>query len=61
MTRVALILLGVLVAVAGVVFTLQGVGLLKGSSMTSTTEWTVLGPIIALIGAGVAAISVRRR
>jgi hypothetical protein len=39
---------------AGVVFTLQGVGVLKGSSMSNTTTWTILGPIIALIGAGIA-------
>jgi hypothetical protein len=39
---------------AGVVFTLQGVGVLKGSTMSNTTTWTILGPIIALIGAAIA-------
>lgn len=44
---------GVIVFVAGAVFTLQGVGVLKGSSMSNTTTWTVLGPIIAVVGAAV--------
>jgi hypothetical protein len=46
--------IGIIVFAAGTVFTLQGVGVLKGSSMSNTTTWTVLGPIIAVIGAGIA-------
>ncbi|HEX3898157.1 MAG TPA: hypothetical protein VHW74_03225 [Mycobacteriales bacterium] len=46
--------IGIIVFAAGAVFTLQGVGVLEGSSMSNTTTWTVLGPIIALVGAGIA-------
>ena len=46
--------IGILAAVAGVIFTLQGVGILKGSSMSNTTTWTVAGPIIAVVGAAIA-------
>lgn len=46
--------IGLVVFAAGVVFTLQGVGILKGSSMSNTTTWTVLGPIIAVVGAAIA-------
>jgi hypothetical protein len=46
--------IGIIVFAAGAVFTLQGVGVLKGSSMSNTTTWTILGPIIALVGAGIA-------
>jgi hypothetical protein len=46
--------IGIIVFAAGSVFTLQGVGVLKGSSMSNTTTWTILGPIIALVGAGIA-------
>ena len=53
--------LGVLLAVAGAVFTLQGLGLLKGSSMTGATLWAVLGPLIALVGVGLVVTAGRNR
>ena len=54
MNREVGLAVGVLVFIAGTVFTLQGVGVLKGSSMSNTTTWTVLGPIIAVVGAAIA-------
>lgn len=57
----ALRVLGVLFAAFGVLFTLQGVGKVQGSFMSNTTTWTVLGPIIALIGLGLAIAGGRRR
>ena len=59
MRRVLSIGLGALMTVAGVVFTLQGLGFLHGSSMTGVTAWAVLGPIIAI--AGLALVSYGRR
>jgi hypothetical protein len=41
---------GVLVALAGLLFTLQGLGFVHGSPMTNDHLWAVLGPIIALVG-----------
>jgi hypothetical protein len=61
MVRVLLVGVGLLVAVAGVVFTLQGVGDIGGSVMTGSTFWAVAGPIIALAGLAVAAAGLRRR
>jgi hypothetical protein len=52
---------GVLVALAGLLFTLQGVGAIKGSSMSDTTFWTVAGPVIIAIGLVVAGVGVRSR
>jgi hypothetical protein len=52
---------GVVIAVAGVIFTLQGVGLLGGSVMSGVTFWAVVGPIIALAGLALAALGLRRR
>ena len=49
--RLAIVALGVLVALAGLLFALQGFGAVTGSPMTNTTTWSVLGPVIALIGA----------
>jgi hypothetical protein len=48
--------LGVVMVVLGVVFTLQGLGYLKGSPMTNVQLWAVLGPVIA--GLGVALVYV---
>jgi uncharacterized membrane protein len=52
--KTVLTAVGLLLTIAGVIFTLQGIGLIKGSSMTGTTLWTVLGPIIAVVGLGLA-------
>jgi hypothetical protein len=59
--RNAMSVLGVVMALFGVLFTLQGVGKVQGSFMSNTTTWTVLGPIIALAGIGLAIAGRRRR
>lgn len=60
--RSAIVLaLGVLVALAGLLFTLQGFGALSGSPMSDTTTWSILGPVIALIGIAVAFAGWRAR
>ncbi|HZQ31134.1 MAG TPA: hypothetical protein VFB19_05310 [Mycobacterium sp.] len=55
-TLVAVVVVfGVLVALAGVLFTLQGFGVLVSDSpMTNTTTWSVLGPVIAVVGLAIA-------
>lgn len=45
-----LVIAGVVIAVLGTVFSLQGFGVLKGSSMSNTTTWSVAGPIIVVVG-----------
>ena len=45
-----LVSVGFLLMLAGVVFTLQGVGVLGGSVMSGVTFWAVAGPVIALAG-----------
>jgi hypothetical protein len=59
--RHAVGVVGVLVALFGLLFTLQGFGAVQGSPMSNTTTWSVLGPIIALIGVGLAVAGWRRR
>ena len=59
--RHAVGVVGVLVALFGLLFTLQGFGAVQGSQMSNTTTWSVLGPIIALIGVGLAVAGWRRR
>ena len=46
-TRVAV---GVGIALLGLLFTFQGLGYVKGSSMTGSNFWAVAGPVIALAG-----------
>jgi hypothetical protein len=50
MKRALLIGIGVLVTIAGVIFTLQGLDFLGGSVMTGVTFWAVVGPLIAVAG-----------
>lgn len=61
MRRGLLIGLGALVTVAGLVFALQGLGYIGGSSMTGATLWAVLGPLIAILGLSMVAAGLRAR
>jgi hypothetical protein len=54
------LVLGVLLAIAGVVFTLQGLNLLgQSGGMNGQMIWAVIGPIIALAGLGLVVIGAR--
>ena len=61
MRKSLLIGFGALVTAAGVVFALQGLGYLGGSSMTGTTLWVILGSLIAVLGLSMAAAGLRAR
>ena len=52
---------GVLVAMAGLLFALQGFGVVGGSPMSNTTTWSIIGPIVALIGIAIAGYGARKR
>ena len=45
-----MVVLSAAIAVMGIVFSLQGFGVLNGSPMSNTTTWSVAGPIIAGVG-----------
>ena len=59
--RILLAGAGSLIALAGVVFTLQGVGVIGGSFMSGTTTWAVAGPLIALVGLALIVVALRPR
>ena len=61
MGRVIVVIVGVVIALFGLLFALQGFGVVGGSPMSNTTTWSVLGPIIALVGIGIAVGAARRR
>lgn len=59
--RIAMVIGGVVIALFGLLFALQGFGAVQGSPMSSTTTWSVLGPLIALAGVILAIAGLRRR
>ena len=59
--RIALVVVGVVVALFGLLWALQGFGVVGGSPMSNTTTWSIIGPIVALIGIAIAVGAARRR
>lgn len=59
--RIALVVVGVVVALFGLLWALQGFGVVGGSPMTNTTTWSIIGPIVALIGVAITVGALRRK
>lgn len=56
-----LLVIGVLLAAVGVLWTLQGLGVVGGSVMSGNTMWAVIGPIVLIAGLVVAFVGLRQR
>ncbi len=41
---------GVVIALFGFVFFLQGIGVLEGSAMSNTVFWSIAGPVVVIVG-----------
>lgn len=52
--------IGLILALFGLIWALQGFGVLQGSPMSNTTTWSVIGPITSLFGIAVAVFSWRK-
>jgi hypothetical protein len=52
---------GAILVVVGIVWTLQGIGVLGGSAMTGSTVWAIVGPIVAVVGVALIVVGVARR
>jgi hypothetical protein len=59
-TFVVTFAVGLIIALFGLIWALQGFGVLGGSPMSNTTTWSILGPITALIGIVIAVFSWRK-
>jgi hypothetical protein len=55
------VIAGVVVALVGLLFTLQGAGVIKGSAMSGSGFWAIAGPVIIVVGLAVVGIGVRGR
>lgn len=57
--RFIVVVIGILIALAGAVWALQGVGVILGSSMSNDATWIWIGAATAVIGLGLAAFGLR--
>ncbi|HEX2774302.1 MAG TPA: hypothetical protein VHN18_17990 [Micromonosporaceae bacterium] len=53
--------LGLLAVVIGALWTLQGLGYVRGSVMTGQKTWAMVGPIVALAGLVALGLALRAR
>ncbi|WP_020392141.1 hypothetical protein [Kribbella catacumbae] len=51
--------LGLLLTVLGVVWALQGLGYISGSSMSGKSIWAILGPVVAAFGVSLLYVTLR--
>lgn len=59
--RIAMLGLGIVVACFGALWALQGFGVVGGSPMSNTTTWSIIGPIVVVIGVAIAGYAARGR
>jgi hypothetical protein len=45
-----LVLVGVVLVIAGVIWALQGFGVIGGSFMSGDSVWAIVGPVVAVLG-----------
>jgi len=58
--RIAAAVIGVLLVLLGLVWIGQGLGFIKGSFMTGNMMWAWIGVGVAIVGAALAVVGVRR-
>lgn len=51
---------GVVATIAGVIWALQGFGVIGGSFMSGNSIWAIIGPVVAVAGLVLTGIGVRR-
>ena len=52
---------GIVAIVSGAVWTLQGLGYVRGSVMTGEPVWAVIGPVVVVVGIVLILMALRRR
>lgn len=59
--KIGLNIVGVLLLLTGVVWFFQGIGVILGSFMSNTTQWTLIGLLCIILGAGLLFVNNRRQ
>jgi uncharacterized membrane protein YidH (DUF202 family) len=59
--KILLTIVSILLILVGVVWFLQGINILGGSSMTGQSQWAVIGSIAAVVGIGLLVFINRRK
>jgi hypothetical protein len=59
--RIIIVAIGIVLALFGALWALQGFGVVGGSPMSNTTTWSVIGPITVLVGIAIAVVGWRRK
>lgn len=57
--RIILVVVGVLVVLMGIVWALQGLGLVPGSFMSNNPLWILIGTVTAGVGIVLAIVGIR--
>ncbi|HEX5858192.1 MAG TPA: hypothetical protein VFY91_08795 [Microbacterium sp.] len=52
---------GVLLVLVGLVWTLQGLDVLRGSAMSGSSLWATIGPIVLIAGVVLIGVAIARR
>ena len=58
--RIALIIVGVIAVLVGLVFAGQGANLIPGSAMSGKSMWLYIGLIVAIVGIVLVTLGLRR-
>jgi hypothetical protein len=61
MRKILLVVIGIAAVLAGLVWTMQGLGYVGGSFMSGATVWAVIGPVVALAGLLLIVVGLRTR
>jgi len=52
---------GVLIALMGGIWFFQGIGVIQGSFMSNTSQWTIIGIVMVIIAVGLLIYNNRRK
>lgn len=58
--KILMLIVAAVLIVIGVVWSLQGLGVIGGSAMSGNSMWAIIGPIVVLVGLGVGLVALRR-
>ena len=51
----------ILIALMGIVWFFQGIGVIQGSFMSNTSQWTLIGLVFLVVGVGLLIYNNRRK